>query len=37
MWEREANPEDIEYVKCQDELVEQLLEEFTKVERVIGK
>lgn len=37
MWEREANPEDIEYAKCQEELGEQLLENVTQVERVIGK
>ena len=35
-WEREANPEDIEYVKCQEELQDQLLEHVTQVERVIG-
>ena len=37
LWEREANPEDIEYAKCQEELGEQLLENVTQVERVIGK
>ena len=37
MWEREANPEDVEYFKCQEELVEQLLEQYTHVERVIGQ
>lgn len=36
MWEREANPEDIEYIKCQEELQDQLLEHVTQVERVIG-
>lgn len=36
VWEREANPEDIEFVKCQEELNDQLLEQFTLVERVIG-
>ena len=36
-WEREANPEDIEYAKCQEELGEQLLESVTQVERVIGE
>ena len=35
-WERQANPEDIEFVKCQEELNDQLLEQFTQVERVIG-
>ena len=37
LWEREANPEDIEYAKCQEELGEQLLVNVTQVERVIGK
>ena len=36
-WEREANPEDIEYAKCQEELGEQLLESVNQVERVIGE
>lgn len=36
MWEQEANPEDIEYIKCQEELQDQLLEHVTQVERVIG-
>ena len=36
-WERGANPEDIEYAKCQEELGEQLLETVTQVERVIGE
>ena len=36
-WERAANPEDIEYAKCQEELGEQLLETVTQVERVIGE
>ena len=36
-WEREANPEDIEYVKCQEELNEQLQEQVTHVERIIGE
>lgn len=36
-WERTANMEDIEYFKCQEELGEQLLANFTQVERVIGK
>lgn len=35
-WERAASLEDIEYVKCQEELGEQLLVNFTQVERVIG-
>ena len=36
-WERTANPEEIEYIKCQEELSEQLLGQFTQVERVIGQ
>lgn len=36
-WEKEANPEDIEYAKCQEELVDQLLDQFILVERVIGQ
>ena len=36
-WERGASPEDIEYFKCQEELNEQLLEQYTQVERVIGE
>ena len=35
--EKTATPEDIEYVKCSDEMNEQLLEQFKIVERVIGK
>ena len=37
LWEKEANPEDLEYVKCQEQLADQLLEQFTQVERVIGQ
>lgn len=37
LWEKTANLEDIEYVKCQEELGDQLLMSFTKVERVIGE
>lgn len=36
-WEQIASPEDVEYFKCQEELTEQLLEQYTVVERVIGK
>ena len=36
-WEQGANPEDIEYAKCQEELQDQLLEHVTHVERVIGE
>ena len=36
-WEREASLEDIEYIKCQEELLDQLLVNFTQVERVISK
>ena len=32
-----ASPEDVEYAKCQEELGEQLLGQFTQVERVVGK
>ena len=35
--EREANPEDVEYLKIQDELNKQLLEQYKEVERVIGE
>ena len=34
--ENEANPEDIEYIKIQDELKAQLLEQYKEVERIIG-
>ncbi len=37
MWERGATPEDVEYFKCQEELTEQLLDQYTIVERVIGE
>ena len=36
-WEREANPEDIEYLKCQEELADELVNQFIQVERVIGE
>ena len=36
-WEERANEEDIEYVRCQEELQEQLLVQCTQVERVIGE
>ncbi len=36
-WEKMASPEDVEYAKCQEELGEQLLGQFTQVERVIGE
>ena len=36
-WEASANPEDIEYAKCQEEMAEQLMENVTQVERVIGE
>ena len=35
-WMRAANAEDIEYVKCQEDLQESILEKFVKIERVIG-
>jgi hypothetical protein len=37
VWEASASLEDIEYVKCQEELTDQLLAGFTQVERVIGE
>jgi len=37
MWEKDANAEDIEYFKCQEELADELLDQFIQVERVIGK
>ncbi len=36
-WEKMVSPEDVEYAKCQEELGEQLLGQFTQVERVIGE
>lgn len=36
-WRQNASPEDIEYLECQEELSEQLLEQHTQVERVIGE
>ena len=35
-WEKDANAEDIEYFKCQEELADELLDQFIQVERVIG-
>ncbi len=35
--ESEANPEEIEYVNIQEELNEQLLDQYKQVERVIGE
>ena len=35
--EKTATPEDVEYVKCNDEMNEQLLEQYKIVERVIGE
>ncbi len=37
LWEQEANPEDIEYLKCQEELADELFDQFVQVERVIGE
>lgn len=37
LWEAKASLEDIEYLKCQEELSDQLLVNFTQVERVIGE
>lgn len=36
-WRQNASPEDLEYLECQEELSEQLLEQHTQVERVIGE
>lgn len=36
-WEASASLEDIEYLKCQEELSDQLLVNFTQVERIIGE
>ena len=36
-WEASANAEDIEYLRCQEELHEQLLTQHTQIERVIGE
>ena len=36
-WETTANVEDIEYLRCQEQLQEQLLTQYTQVERVIGE
>ena len=36
-WEAGANAEDIEFVRCQEQLQEQLLAQHTQVERVIGE
>ena len=36
-WRQSASPEDLEYLECQEELSEQLLEQHTQVERVIGE
>lgn len=36
-WEAAANAEDVEYMRCQEQLQEQLLTQHTQVERVIGE
>ena len=36
-WEETANMEDVEFLECQEEMNEQLFEQYTLVERVIGK
>lgn len=36
-WEASANAEDIEFFRCQEQLQEQLLTQYTQVERVIGE
>ena len=35
-WKKEASPEDIEYLECQTEMLDNLLETYTKVERIIA-
>jgi SNF2 family DNA or RNA helicase len=35
-WKQEASPEDIEYLECQTEMHDNLLETYTRVERVIA-
>ena len=35
-WESTANAEDIEYIRCQEQLQEQLLTQHTQVERIIS-
>ncbi len=37
LWEKQASPEDVEYFKCQEELKDQLLEQYMTIERVIGE
>ncbi len=37
MWEASATLEDIEYIKCQEELSDQLFINFNQIERVIGE
>ena len=36
-WEKTANMEDVEFLECQEEMNEQLFEQYTLVERVIGR
>ena len=35
-WKQEASPEDVEYLECQTEMLDNLLETYTKIERVIS-
>lgn len=35
-WKQEASPEDIEYLECQTEMLDNLLETYTKIERIIA-
>ena len=36
-WEATANEEDVEFLRCQEQMQEQLLAQHTEVERVIGE
>ena len=37
VWKARASPEDIEYYECQQELQQELLWSYMRVERIIGK
>lgn len=37
IWRARASPEEIEYQECQQELQQELLSSYMRVERVIGK
>lgn len=36
-WKARASPEDVEYYECQQELQQELLLSYMRVERIIGK